>query len=769
MSERTPASDDPKPTLPRSSQALVGSVSLCKRHPGLQLDKLSVARDQKEQSTALCNVVKCQGDNMLLQSLHLRRRACFETIHAQKFEMATKGPLTLHLSRSGTLENAGIALHPVYGFIHLPGSGLKGLARAWAETVWAPKQVDPETAWRRIEEIFGWSAGSETHKRRWRSASIKNPEGSATGRIVFHDAWPLQWPRLELDIVNNHHGEYYAGNCAPGDWENPTPVYFLSIGADITFEFVLSDRHRVADCLLDQAKSWLQAALAIEGTGAKTAAGYGRFVRPKGRDAPIETPLTAGYDLRLASPAFLAGASQGAQDCTLRPATLRGLLRWWWRTMHAAHVGRDMLRRLEAAVWGDTDSGSPVRLSLEPVTSMQPEQHPAKSDNGFLRQHGIERRSRQHKVTQGLYYASYGMAEKRHFRWMMPFGAEWRLTFTARDGWFRQRREGAERISVGAPQFLEQAETALWLLARFGGAGSRSRKGFGSFDDIDIQGLVSLEDCMAAAARFRDACHLKRADSRVSDSPALEDARVMEVATPWQDPWFALDQTGETLQRFAKSLGDKEDRITLGLPRRIGSGSGAPPLRVDKIERHASPAIWSLATRLDKALTVRLIVFPASKLPDTETSRRVLCRLTDFAEKKINEEIKRKPHASRSSHMGGNETRRTSIGDAAPAGTSTGTRQTLEKRQIVEALLIQSHTKKGGWGAHHEPTGIKRAIQNAADVPNDAKDGDRVEVYVFSNDAFQWLTDKVRQNIERNRRTKSPYRGHPVGPKGRKR
>ena len=54
-----------------------------------------------------------------------------DALGAARLPMATCGSLTLHLSRSGALENAGIALQPVYGFVYLPGSIIKGLVRSW--------------------------------------------------------------------------------------------------------------------------------------------------------------------------------------------------------------------------------------------------------------------------------------------------------------------------------------------------------------------------------------------------------------------------------------------------------------------------------------------------------------------------------------------------------------------------------------------------------------------------------------------------------------
>ena len=747
------------PILPRSSCDLIRAVPVERRHPGLQLDKLSSAGEMKGQRAALDEIVKSARDDELLRALNVRRREMLDAARACRLRMVTRGPLTLHLSRSGSLENAGIALHPVYGFVHLPGSGIKGLARAWAETAWAPGQADAEGAWRSIERVFGWSAGSERHKRCWRPETVEPPPGSASGRIVFHDAWPLAWPTVDLDIVNNHHARYYAGEDDPGDWEDPIPVYFLAIGAGVEFEFALSDRRPAGDGLLELAREWLAAALRFEGAGAKTAAGYGRFeaTDAESEAAPPERPASVRFDLRLAAPAFLAGARQSGEDCDLRPATLRGLLRWWWRTPHAAHVDRDTLRRLEAAVWGDAQAGSPVRLAVDFVSGGKPEPHPDKGDRGFLDRHDIQRPGRERKVTQGLFYASYGMAEKRPYRWSRPAGSTWRLTVTARDGRLTATG-GSGTVKIPASLLIGQASAALWLLARFGGAGSRSRKGFGSFHDVDVDGIASVEDCRTAAAGFRDACGLSQGAERVLDSPALEDVILMECPTPWRDPWFALDRIGMALQRFAKGR-DGDDRTPLGLPRRVGRGRDAQTLRAGKTNRHASPAMWSLGVGDDGTLTARLAAFPAPRLPDRETSKKALRELAGFAKGELTEQTKQQPRAGQ----------RPPPADRTPRdpGAASRSSPTLEKGRFVEAVLLEERTRKGGWRARHEPTGKEMTIGNTGDVPAERKPGDRVELYVFSGDAFQWPTDKVRQAAGRRRdASQAPRRG---GPRGRRR
>ncbi|HID23393.1 MAG TPA: type III-B CRISPR module RAMP protein Cmr6, partial [Planctomycetaceae bacterium] len=342
-----------------------------------------------------------------------RRRGWLDLSGAVSFRATAVSPLTLHLARASALENAGLCLHHLYGFAYLPGTGLKGMARAYAETVWFPTQFQADAdgrprdqaekdnagrAWRTIEAVFGWAPNSDAGKT-WKPSGLgtrSKGDDAHAGQVVFHDAWPVSWPRLIEDILNSHHSKYYqdeTGREPPGDWEHPVPVYFLAVAAGQTFEFALAKRHRdVSDELVSLARQWLVGALTNGGAGAKTNSGYGAFRLEPETDADRAAQAAAvrtwqavtacgqasqyrraefAATLELVTPAFLAGAEQHGDDakdgCDLRPATLRGLLRWWWRTLHAGFLDVRTLQRLEASLWGDTRSGGAVRILVEPV------------------------------------------------------------------------------------------------------------------------------------------------------------------------------------------------------------------------------------------------------------------------------------------------------------------------------------------------------------------------------------------------------------------
>lgn len=610
--------------LPRRTRDLVKNVPVGIHHPGLQLDKLSAPGDQEQQKRALGQVVKTAGDDALLQRLRTRRREHLNTLGARTWRAETTGPLTLHLARAAALENAGLCLHPLYGFACLPGSGLKGMARAFAETLWLPTEADPVAAWDRIERVFGWAP--ETDKRK-----DYKPEGvprhaeddrSRAGAVVFHEAWPETWPRLLVDITNNHHPQYYQGdnNDAPGDWENPVPVYFLALAPGTSFSFALAPRAMAAEAdeLVDLAAEWLQGALCHSGAGAKTNAGYGAF-RLLGVEQPAAPTSSARATwettLELVTPAFLAGANQGAEDCDLRPATLRGLLRWWWRTLHAGFVDVETLRALEAAVWGDTEAGGAVRLTVERASPSAPV---LLNGPRLQREHQLQRPA-DRRATQGLFYAYYGMEGTRDAtRYYLLPGAAWIVQLAARPTRYPNDPKAKNPAIIPSDAVLGQAKAALWLLCHYGGVGSKSRKGFGSFGDI---GGNSLDDCKREATRFRIACGLPVGELRSGqevESPSLDymlpfkDAQI-GTANPWQ----ALDRLGAALQTFNKSLRERQDRQALGLPR----------ARVTK--RHAAPMHFHFA-RIDRnSLVLRVAAFPSTRLPDYKKSSSILATLLE--------------------------------------------------------------------------------------------------------------------------------------------
>ena len=152
--------------------------------------------------------------------------------------------------------DTGITLHRLYGIPIIPGSALKGLARAYAETVEGKEANDPN-----VVAVFGKPP---------RSTPLES------GEIIFFDAIPITQPRFKLDVMTSHFPKYYQENGPPADWQDPKPIYFLTV-QDTEFLFAVAARRAESKDYVNIALNWLKQGLATLGIGAKTAAGYGFF------------------------------------------------------------------------------------------------------------------------------------------------------------------------------------------------------------------------------------------------------------------------------------------------------------------------------------------------------------------------------------------------------------------------------------------------------------------------------------------------------------
>lgn len=745
-------------------------------HPGLQLDKYTRPEKQAEGKAALARVAGIaakQGPDSAREALagaRARREALLAALGARCITAAARTPLTMHLARTAALENAGIALHRVGGFPYLPGTGVKGMARAYAELV--ARGTDDD-----VGRVFG------------RRLPPGEREGAAAGTVVFHDAWPIEWPALVVDITNSHHPEYYktSGGEPPGDWDSPKPVYFLAVAAGAKFEFAVSPRDSSVSVRdLDLAAEWLRGALAHLGVGAKTAAGYGWM---QVENAPQQTRGTiVRHELELVTPAFLAGAAQGADDCTLRPSTLRGLLRWWWRTMHVGYLESKELYALEGVIFGSTAEGqSAFDLVVTPASQSRPAV-PLYKDRPFQDAHGVrprtkEKDGRRKKLGTGVAYVAYGMADgQRAPRHALEAGARWALEFRVHP----DRRITADKHllrgrTVSMTLVQSEVESALFLLCHFGAVGAKARKGFGSVATPSALAGLGLAAVRGRAAETRKALGFDRPfDARWVDGACSVDllARLggnppfVEVTTPWTDPWTAMDRVGQVLQDGAADWAHKEEKAALGLPRAI-HGPRPEPMdhqdpathqrqirlegRAVRLDRHASPVHVSLDHAPSGELVVRVLAFVAGRLaappPATPEKSRA------FLEPYLTRLEQRLRDLASSGAPAGHGPRGGGLGRGAgprPGGQGGGGRPGFRDERPgrepggrpapaptypagvrsgdpVEVELIEAKTAKGGWKAKLvAPPHHVGHFENWKEIPPEAAAGQRVTAILKS-------------------------------------
>lgn len=186
-------------------------------------------------------------------------------------------PLIIGIGAAHPLD-INLTFDPVLGVPAIPGSALKGLCRAFAESE-EPGTVD-------VSRMFG---GPIPQK----AGGDASP---TTGDVVFLDALPVGWPRLKVEVMTPHHSAYNVLHARwlesppdkrgtapiPGDWESPVPVPFLTVAERTRFALRLTTRS--GDAALRQiALKLLKQALQDLGIGAKTAVGFGVLNEVSGR------------------------------------------------------------------------------------------------------------------------------------------------------------------------------------------------------------------------------------------------------------------------------------------------------------------------------------------------------------------------------------------------------------------------------------------------------------------------------------------------------
>jgi CRISPR-associated protein Cmr1 len=173
-----------------------------------------------------------------------------------------------------------------------------------------------------------------------------------------------------------------------------------------------------------------------------TVAGTVRIYQVVMEKLDMENRKTLTVTLETVTPLFLGGAEPRDKPPELRPPAVRGALRYWLRAVLGGVIGDknlEGLRRLESAVFGSTDYGSPIHIRLRGLTSLQ-------SSSEKILSHKEEKSAGQRRA----------------------FGAGQKIELL-----MSQLRSDDDTV-------WRSACSALNLALTFGGIGLRSRRGYGT-------------------------------------------------------------------------------------------------------------------------------------------------------------------------------------------------------------------------------------------------------------------------------------------------
>lgn len=197
-------------------------------------------------------------------------------------DLAVDWRMALGLGNESVYETS-LALHHVYGFPYVPASALKGVVRSWIISESFGRSEGKAIQDNYFCKLFGCPGELLVKSENKKYASF--PRKAQKGSVVFFDAFPLDTPLVEFDIMNPHFGPYYSdpnNEKPPADYYSPIPVPFITVGkTDYRFIIASADQklqdNQVAG---KQVMEWLSEALTQHGIGAKTAVGYG-YMKPR--------------------------------------------------------------------------------------------------------------------------------------------------------------------------------------------------------------------------------------------------------------------------------------------------------------------------------------------------------------------------------------------------------------------------------------------------------------------------------------------------------
>lgn len=276
---------------------------------------------------------------------------------------------------------------------------------------------------------------------------------------------------------------------------------------------------------------------------------------------------TIELEVEFLTPAFLGGADQNAE---LRCAPFKTGLRYWWRVLYGSrHKTHTELKAAEDAIFGSTDGGSNIRLSVvgtipHPVTGGFP--------NGTKMT--VISKGREMKVNI-LEYLSYG-----HYHYERGNGNIFDHSHITSGQNFK--------LIINVPQeILNEITGALKAFITYGGIGSRSRNGFGSLSSNSINTIGWKNDLVLATEPL--------------EYPVLSRQSKLYISKNGFDSWEkALSEVGIAYKNARGSLENRHTYAKRGLiARPIEVRGESIPDNVRK-GRHSKPFYLGIQKRNGK-------------------------------------------------------------------------------------------------------------------------------------------------------------------------
>ena len=176
------------------------------------------------------------------------------------------------------------------------------------------------------------------------------------------------------------------------------------------------------------------------------------------------------------TPCFISGADGTfiRQDL-LRPPSLKGCLRWWFRVVARPYLTIEGLRTMENILFGSTKNRCPFKIQIIPLgTNNRTMIRSAGSLDGFLNKH---------RARLSYLWAPLFMGDSRNRKYI-DVGNKFKIKLFFNRNYILKENEGYFNLI----RILWYH--CLWLLSNLAGLRLKSRRGAGSFK-VDINSMKS--------------------------------------------------------------------------------------------------------------------------------------------------------------------------------------------------------------------------------------------------------------------------------------
>lgn len=361
---------------------------------------------------------------------------------------------------------------------------------------------------------------------------------------------------------------------------------------------------------------------------------------------------------RIVTPLFMSGSNKSKSE--LRVPSIKGMLRFWYRALALGRLGTiSKVQEEEARIFGS--AGNDVGQARVHLRLKLP-------DDVVQYKDPILKYADGEPVGPGARYLGYGIVEavqskKRNtkegqiLRSCLKYPFEGVLSLLIRNG---TRRDDIKSI-----------ESAAIAMGLFGGLGSRSRKGYGSFNLVELKlGEEILykmprdaEDLrLKIGSFFQD--HNIIAYSGLPPYTAFSDLTRIDIVDRSTDPLRLLNSVGEAMQMYRswgrggkvngkdaeRNFKDDHDlaleaiktrvdthprRVAFGLPQNYYFSSYQEKVDVKpaKLERRASPLFIHIQELSNKQYAAVTTIMPSDFLPPDEkikVNKSIVLQHVDF-------------------------------------------------------------------------------------------------------------------------------------------